>query len=49
VDVVLVGADAPAFLDVRVQRVRTVAACVEETVALARATAAAEARGGGAS
>ncbi|MCI1641638.1 MAG: MerR family transcriptional regulator [Actinomyces sp.] len=46
VDVVLVGADAPAFLDVRVQRVRTVAACVEETVALARATAAAEARGG---
>ncbi len=39
VDVVLVGVDAPPFLDIRVQRVRTLAACVEETVSLARATA----------
>ncbi len=47
VDVVLVGADAPAFLDLRVQRVRTLTACVEETVALARATAAAAPAGEG--
>lgn len=36
VDVVLVGADAPTFLDRHVQRVRTLTACVDETIALAR-------------
>ncbi len=33
-DVLLVGADAPAIVDGRVLRVRTPAACVEETLAL---------------
>lgn len=39
VDIVLVGPDSPHFLDQHVQRVRTLSACVDETVALARAKA----------
>ena len=39
VDIVLVGADSPHVLDQHVQRVRTLSACVDETVALARAKA----------
>lgn len=42
VEIVLVGADSPHLLDQHVQRVRTLSACVDETVALARAKAAAE-------
>ena len=33
-DVVIVGEDSPTYLDIHVQRVRTLTACVDETVAL---------------
>lgn len=39
VEIVLVGADSPHLLDQHVQRVRTLSACVDETVALARSKA----------
>ena len=45
VDIVLVGADSPHVLDQHVQRVRTLSACVDETVALARAKMAQEPTG----